>query len=273
MKTIQKNTKKKKRTGAMRSKKYVTVKNSKPFTGAFILLLVVVIVAVSCFFTLRSNDDSKFFSTDAKVVQGVDVSEHNQDIDWEKLKSETDFAIIRVGYRSYGKGEIFEDETAKQNLKSAKKAEIPVGVYFYSQAVTAEEAEEEADFVIKTIKHMNVELPVFIDYEYAYGSDGQVTGRLAEANLSPEEATDILNAFCTRVTSAGYQAGVYASTYFYNEKLLPSQLHKDTVKWVADYNESITYTGDYDIWQYSKTGSLSGNGSKYIDLNYWYLEK
>lgn len=273
MKTIEKNKKRKKRTGAMRSRKYVSVKNSKPFTGTFILLLVVVIVAVSCFFTLRSRDDSKFFDTNAKVVQGVDVSEHNQNIDWDKLKDETDFAIIRVGYRSYGKGEIFEDKTAKQNLKSAKKAGVPVGVYFYSQAVTVEEAEEEADFVIKTIKHMKVELPVFIDYEYAYGSDGQITGRLAEAGLSAQEATDILNAFCARITSADYEAGVYASTYFYNEKLLPSRLHKDTVKWVADYNESITYTGDYDIWQYSKTGSLSGNGSKYIDLNYWYLEK
>lgn len=273
MKTIQKNRKKKKRTGAMRSKKYIAVKNSKPFTGALILLLVVVLVAVSCFVILRRQDDSKFFSKDAEYVQGVDVSEHNQEIDWEQLKNEADFAIIRVGYRSYGKGEIFEDKTAKHNIRSARKAGVPVGVYFYSQAVTAEEAEEEADFVIKTIKHLKVELPVFIDYEYAYGSDGQIAGRLAEADLSAKDATDILNAFCTRVTSAGYQAGVYASTYFYNEKLLPSQLHKDTVKWVADYNKSITYTGDYDIWQYSKTGSLSGNGSKYIDLNYWYLEK
>ena len=81
------------------------------------------------------------------TAKGIDVSDNNGKIDWEMVKETQDFAFIRVGYRGYGNGEIVEDKYARENLKNAEKAGIPVGVYFYTQALDEKEAEKEADFV------------------------------------------------------------------------------------------------------------------------------
>lgn len=263
--------KKKTRKPGKGSKKYIELRNRR--TAILIAFFSALLIAAICIgISVQHAHRSSFhFDTDADKVQGVDVSEHNGEVDWKQLRTDAEFAIIRVGYRGYNNGSLQADKTAKKNLRAAKRADVPVGVYFYSQAVTPQEAEEEAQFVLDFVRHYDVVLPVFIDYEYAYGSDGTHAGRLFDAALTPQEATEVLNAFCKQVTDAGYTAGVYASTYFYNDKFIPSKLKRGTVKWVADYNKEITYTGDYDIWQYSKTGVLSGNGSKYIDLNYWYV--
>lgn len=263
--------KKKRRKPKKGSKKYIELRDRR--LRMLLGFIAVVAVAGILAAVIQSHQSRKNFefNTDAPFVSGVDVSEHNGDIDWKQLKKNADFAIIRVGYRGYQNGTLQLDKTAKKNLRAARRAGIPAGVYFYSQAINEAEAREEAQFVLDFIRHYDVSLPVFIDYEYAYGSDGTHAGRLFEAALSAQDATQVLRAFCSEVADAGYTAGVYASTHFYEDKFYPSKLKKDTVKWVADYNTEITYTGDYTIWQYSKTGTLAGNGSKYIDLNYWYL--
>ncbi len=203
------------------------------------------------------------------VAHGIDVSEHNGKIDWDKVSQNFDFAFIRAGYRGYGNGEIHEDKYVKDNLKAAEKAGIPFGVYFYSQAVSDNEAREEADFVLNIVKHYNLLLPVVIDFEYPTDEAGKRVGRLTESQLGKEENTEIVNSFCNRVENKGYISGLYASSSVLKYDFNINDID-DTVIWAADYNESVTFDVDYTIWQYSKTGQADGVSSRYVDLNYWY---
>lgn len=234
-----------------------------------VLVIAVIITAVSVKNGGRHRETVTF---DAPIAVGIDVSEHNKEIDWEKVKNEFDFAFIRVGYRGYTIGNIQQDETAKDNLKGAEKAGVPVGVYFYTQAVNEEEAQEEAEFLLDFIKHYDVSLPVIIDFEYAFDSSGNHAGRLFEANLTPDEKADIINAFFKTVKKENYTYGVYASSYMLENEISSHLFDEDALIWVADYNENVTYSGDYTVWQYTKTGESDAVGSKYVDLNYWYTE-
>ncbi len=234
--------------------------------AVLVLSIIVSIAAISS----NKKNQQPIYDFGKKIAQGIDVSEHNKDIDWEKVKSQYDFAFIRVGYRGYSNGEIVEDKNAKDNMKNAQKAGIPFGVYFYSQAVSVKEAKEEAAFVLDMIKKFDVSLPVVIDFEYAADSDGELTGRLFQSNLDSNQNSDIINAFCEKVQDKGHIAGVYAASSVFHGSINTDELSEDTVIWVADYNDKVTYKVDYTIWQYSKTGTVDGVGSKYVDLNYWY---
>lgn len=234
------------------------------------LLIIITIIAVSA--ANKRPVQSEFFDTDANYVSGIDVSQHNGEIEWNKVANATDFAIIRAGYRGYGNGALQEDSRFEENLKNAEKEDIRIGVYFYSQAITPEEAAEEAEYVLKLIKPYAVDLPVFIDFEYPYDSEGKHTGRMFNADLSGRETADIINAFCRKIMKAGHKAGVYSSSNVYNFDIKTSALDKDIFIWVADYNSKVTYLGKYDIWQYTKSGSCDGVNSKYVDLNKWYTK-
>ncbi len=232
------------------------------------LLLVVIITAAAAKNNISQNP---LYSSDSDRVFGIDVSSHNGSIDWNDVKKEAEFAFIRVGYRGYNEGTVNLDKKAKENLKNANKADIPVGVYFYSQAVNEKEAREEAKFVLKNIKHYDISLPVVIDFEYPF-SNGNMVGRLYEADLDNRQRTDIINTFCKEVEKEGYTPAIYASTYIYESHLNLNDIDKDTVIWVADYNKNITYNGEFDIWQFSEKGKCKGVSSKYVDTNYWYLK-
>lgn len=234
-----------------------------------VFIIAVIITAVSISNNGRRHETVTF---DTPVATGIDVSEHNKGIDWKAVKEDFDFAFVRVGYRGYTKGNIQQDETAKDNLKGAEKAGVPVGVYFYTQAITEEEAKEEAQFLLDFIKHYNVSLPVIIDFEYAFDSSGNHAGRLFEANLTPDEKADIINAFFKTVKKEDYSYGIYASSYMLEHEISSHLLDDSAIIWVADYNENVTYDIDYTIWQYSKTGESDAVGSKYVDLNYWYTD-
>lgn len=248
--------------------------SKKEYVSIIISALLVVCLVLGAVVTHNHSNRQRsgLLDIDKDVAFGIDVSAHNGKIDWEKVSGEADFAFIRVGYRGYQGGALSADKCAKYNLKHAKRAGVPVGVYFYSQAITPEEAEQEADFVIDFIHNCRVTLPVVIDYEYAYDK-GKLGGRLYNAGLGRNEGAEIISAFAKKVTNAGYTAGVYASTNFYEEKINVKKLDKNTVIWVADYNKNITYDGYYDIWQYSKSGSCDGVPSKHVDMNHWYLKE
>ena len=235
---------------------------------AVILLIIGVVSAASH----NSSDKPQFFSSSGEYVEGIDVSRYNGDIDWEQVANAVDFAIIRVGYRGYGNGDIGVDSNYAVNLENANKAKIPVGVYFYSQAITVEEAEEEARLAIDLIKPYKIKLPVFIDFEFPLDSDKKRTGRLEDAHLSGREAAEIINAFCRKVKDAGYYAGVYASSSILNFEVKTSDLDNDIYIWVADYNDRVTYLGQYDLWQYTKSGKCEGVNSKYTDRDRWYIK-
>ena len=111
------------------------------------------------------------------------------------LAKSAKFAFIRVGYRGYNDGALHADKMAKENLKAARKAGVPVGVYFFSQATTEEEAQEEARFVLEAVRFAKVELPLIIDYEYGYNAAGERAGRPDDANVSKKDTTRLLTAF------------------------------------------------------------------------------
>ncbi|WP_051604840.1 glycoside hydrolase family 25 protein [Lachnobacterium bovis] len=204
------------------------------------------------------------------LKRGVDISVYQGDIDWKKAKAAgVEFAFIRVGYRGKSaQGVLGEDKNYRKNLQGAIDAHIPVGVYIYSQAITQPEAVDEAEYVLKRIANYHISLPIVIDYEYAANN----TGRLYEAKLSKEQATDICNAFCDKVESLGYTGMVYA-----NASMLRDQLNADKIAqkhriWLANYVDKTAYKGEYDYWQCSSTGDAKsfGMSSTYVDLDFWF---
>lgn len=208
---------------------------------------------------------------DKEVAWGIDVSSHNGDIDWSGVAKEADFAFVRVGFRGNSEGEINEDANYADNLKEAEKNHVPVGVYFYSQAVNEAEAEEEAEYMLAQIRNYNISLPVVIDFEYPF-KDGTHYGRMWDAGMNRKERTALVNAFCNKVREAGYTPGIYASSYIYKSQLIMEDIADDVFIWVADYNDHVTYNGEYDFWQYSESGDCEGVTSHYVDTNYWYTK-
>lgn len=257
-----------------KKKKAHKSKKKKINRVSLVAILTVIAVALAGVFAyasinVKKLEQSKDIDFGKDVAVGVDISSHNGKIDFNALKNQYDYVIIRVGYRGYANGEIKLDKNAKKNLIAANLAGVPAGVYFYSQAITPNEAEQEAKFVLKQIKNYNVSLPVFFDFEYAADKTGKV-GRLYEANLSAKDNTQLVNSFCSTIEKAGYKSGVYASSSVYKWQLKPNKIIKSAYIWVADYNESITYNGSYDLWQYTKKGKTDAVKSKYVDINYWY---
>lgn len=246
-------------------------KRRKAVVSIIAILLVGAIVAVS-FGVSRTGRKlpNPLLGLGKEKAYGVDVSHHNGHIKWNELKDNVDFAIIRVGYRGYSNGEVCLDRRAKQNLRAANRAGVPIGIYFYTQAITPEEAVEEANFTLEIIKRYDISLPVFFDFEYA-SSKGHTTGRLHNARLTREENTEIINAFCKTVRDAGYQSGVYASSYMYRDFFKMKELDDNIYIWVADYNEKVTYKGNYHLWQFSDKGKVNGINKK-VDENYWYIK-
>lgn len=193
---------------------------------------------------------------------GIDVSKYNKDIDWERVRaSGIDFAIIRAGYRGSSSGVLVEDPYFRQNLAGAKAAGLRIGVYFFTQAINAQEAAEEAEAVASLVNSSDLELPVFLDVE----SSGNSSGGRADP-LDVAARTEMVRVFCETAESLGYRAGVYANKTWMNKKLDMSVLAPYT-KWLAQYRaEGPTYDGDYSIWQYTSSGAVDGITGR-VDLD------
>lgn len=253
-----------------KNKKAIKLNHDKLILGIAAAVIAAVIISSIAISNAHHKEPQEIYNFGKSIAHGIDVSEHNGEINWESIAEEFDFAFIRVGYRGYGNGKINKDKYAENNLDGAQKAGIPFGVYFYSQATSEKEARAEADFVLSAVKHYNLSLPIVIDFEYPTDEDGLPTGRLSEKHFDTKDNTRIIKAFCDRVEEKGYISCVYASSSVLKNNINLKDLSSSTVIWAADYNDRVTYNVDYTIWQYSKTGEADGNGSKYIDLNYWY---
>ena len=193
--------------------------------------------------------------------RGIDVSKYQGNIDWGAVAaSGINFAIIRVGYRGSSSGALVQDPYFKKNISGATKAGIKVGLYFFTQAVNEAEAVEEASMAMSLASGYKVTYPIFIDTESA--SNGRANG------LSKSTRTAVVKAFCHTVRNGGYKAGVYASKSWYANQLNASALNGYCI-WVAQYNSSCTYSGKYDMWQYSSKGSVSGIKGN-VDMNISY---
>lgn len=195
------------------------------------------------------------------AILGIDVSSWNGNIDWKKVKEAgVSYVIIRTGFRGSSTGALVEDKYFKTNIKGAIDAGLKVGVYFFSQAISEAEAIEEASMVLNQIKSYKISYPIFIDIE--------ASGGRADS-LTKAQRTAVAKAFCNTVKNAGYDAGVYSSTSWFTNKITASDLSSFKI-WVAQYNTTCTYTGRYDIWQFSSKGSISGISGN-VDLNYSYM--
>lgn len=194
---------------------------------------------------------------------GIDVSKYNKEIAWDRVRaSGIEFAIIRAGYRGSSSGVLVEDPCFRQNLAGAKAAGISIGVYFFTQAVSTDEAKEEAGAVASLVNASDLALPVFLDVE----SSGNINGGRADP-LDVASRTEIVRAFCETAESLGYKAGVYANKTWMTKKLDMQELAPYT-KWLAQYRSAgPTYEGDYSIWQYTSGGQVDGiNGRTDLDI-------
>lgn len=194
---------------------------------------------------------------------GIDVSKWNGEIDWDKVKAAgVEFVIIRAGYRGSVTGALVVDPMFEANIKGATASGLKVGVYFFSQAVNAVEAVEEASAVLELVREYELAYPIFLDSESAGGS-----GR-ADA-LTAENRTQVCEAFCRTVENAGYDAGVYASRWWYNNNLFVDRLDDEYFIWLAEYRSTPLYQGYYQMWQYTSKGQIDGISGN-VDMNVHY---
>lgn len=208
-------------------------------------------------------DDSGFITYSDPVIQthrGIDVSRYQGNIDWSLVKENgIEFAFIRIGYRAYGTGAIKEDEFFKTNTANAIQNGLHVGAYFFSQAITVDEAIEEADFAINALKPFNIDYPVVIDIEEI------VNDTYRQQDLTQEQLTDIVIAFCSRIKAAGYTPMIYANIKGFISLVDISRL-SEYEKWYAEYNLTPYIPYDISIWQYSEKGKVNGIDGD-VDLN------
>lgn len=203
-----------------------------------------------------------------KTRLGIDVSEYQGTIDWKKVKAAgIDFAIIRAGWRGYGSGSYNKDSCFEKNYNGAKAAGISVGVYFFSQAITVEEAAAEAQFTLDILGGRSLTEPIAIDIEGISDPDA----RTNLANLTNQQRTDFGVAFCEKIKSAGYTPMVYSGKYYFYNKLIISQL-SPYITWIAQYlydapNEGTTYGYPYKYWQYTSSGKIDGISSSGLDMD------
>lgn len=207
---------------------------------------------------------------DCKVYDCIDVSAHQSTIDWEKVKAAgITHAIIRVAYRGQTTGSLNKDSRYVENIKGAYNAGIKVGVYIYSQAITEAEGREEAKYITDKIEAYRsmITMPVVFDYEFGLAkSDG---GRFYAGRLSKSKMTAICTAFCEYIKDKDYDPMVYA-----NYNMLSKYLDKDELSarykiWLAHYNTSTDYPGEFYMWQYTSGGSVSGISGR-VDMNFIY---
>jgi len=191
-------------------------------------------------------------------IYGIDVSHHQGEIDWNKVKaSGIKFAIIRVGYSARnGKGGLVFDKRWKTNIEYCNKINLPVGVYVYCYDTSASASAKTMADCVNAIKKYKIEYPVVYDIEYDNKSLLKATN------------TDIVRSALKVVENAGYYAVVYASRDFFTSHLILSKL-SDLDKWEAAYTQEDTAKVPNGIWQYSSKGRVPGiNGNVDLDVAY-----
>lgn len=201
--------------------------------------------------------------TGGRSVLGIDVSEFQQDVDWEAVKAAgVEYAIIRVGWRGSESGRVNADQLAQAHYDGARAAGLQIGVYFFSQAITPEEAVEEAEFTLDAIRNWELELPVVFDWEY-------VSAEARTAQMDADGLTAITLAFCQRVAQAGQEPMLYFN-YYQGRDLLHLEQLQDYRFWLALHDSPMDYPHQVDFWQYTATGQVPGIAGN-VDLNLMFV--
>ena len=219
------------------------------------------------FANLVSKNDLLHYYSDGKQISylGVDLSKYQSKVDFAAIQNEgIDFCILRVGSRGYETGFIQEDEKFEEFITGAEAVGMPVGLYFFSQAVTEAEAVEEANFVINKIGERKITYPIAYDMEFIANDNSRIE------TLTKAEKTDIALAFLTRIEEAGYTGMVYGNKEWLLKRV---ELHRfeDYDVWLAQEDNIPDYPYVYSMWQYTKQGEVYGIEG-YVDLNISFID-
>lgn len=213
----------------------------------------------------RTGDRLAYYEGgDLRSQMGVDVSSHQGSIDWQAVADDgIDFAIVRVGNRGYTEGTLSVDELFAQNIDGAAAAGLETGAYFFSQALSADEAREEADLVLEQLAGRQVDLPIAYDHESVADSAGRAN------QLAGEDLAVCARAFCERLEAAGYETMVYGNKQ--DIARFEGDTLDDRPRWLAEYGVAVpTAQFDFTIWQYTNNGSIAGIDTA-VDLDIRFL--
>ena len=194
-----------------------------------------------------TDDFYKYFGIEkatetTSILKGIDVSYCQNEVDWDTAKASglVDFAILQAGY---GRETSQVDTQFERNYAACKRLGIPCGAYWFSYAMSSDEAKREAQVFLQTIKGKSFEYPVYMDLELA-----------KQFALGRAACSAIVDAFLNTLEQAGYFAGLYCSTYYLDNYLSDSIKSRYTV-WCAQYASKCTYQNPYGIWQYNVAGN------------------
>ncbi len=221
------------------------------------LAALILIVAALILMALGLKHFSRPEPKPAEPVFGIDVSAHQGQIDWQAVaESGVEFAMIRLGYRGYETGSLHADEYARRNLEGAKAAGLQVGAYFFSQAVTPQEAREEAELALQVLDGMALDLPLAYDWEY-------VTAEARTGSVDGETLLACVDAFCTSL-------GDYQPMVYFNRELSRTLLDLEKIPqypfWLAQYESELDFPYAVQMWQYTDSGTVAGIQGP-VDLN------
>lgn len=190
---------------------------------------------------------------------GIDVSEHNGNIQWEQVKPQIGFAILRLGWMGRS-GSHMLDAKFQRNYAECKRLGIPIGVYIYCYSSAPAAAADGAEWTLRNLSGKTLELPVFIDMEeQKIASQGRQT------------LTQICIAFCERIRQGGFTPGVYANQNWFNNYLDKDELKRRYFTWIAAYRSGTDhFKGEFDMWQNSESGRVGGISGP-VDTNYLYV--
>lgn len=231
------------------------------------LVLLITLIVKACTF-IRWHSPVKLTDegyTHAKqfenclALNGVDLSEHQgDDVNFRKLKaSGVDFVFLRAGYRGAGNGNLNVDTCFSRNVREANKVGLMVGAYYYSQATTSAEAEEEAAALLEIADGFDFDLPLMIDYEIYPGGRLEKVIKSGTMNVA-SMYHDIVLAFCRKVEAEGYDSGIYANTDMFTHYMDATLLDYETNLWVADFGSKCGLKTGYRFWQCSDSATVGG---------------
>ncbi len=264
--------------------KKIKLPKNKYFRISILILIPVLIVfsIASCLHTTSTKfiaktyslnsenytnvDGFKYYNDDSYTSYiGIDVSSAQGEIDWEEVsESGIEFAMIRCGYRGTRNGKLIEDEYFTQNIEGALENGIEVGVYVFSSAISEDEVQEEVDIVLELIEDYDVTYPVVFDMENYVDDQDRIN------DLSVDEKTQLAQYFCEKIQEAGYTPMVYGNKTWLTTSINVDEL-SDYFIWYAGYEDQPSYDGQFLMWQYSNTATLSGIDTN-VDMNIYVRE-
>lgn len=197
--------------------------------------------------------------------RGIDVSTFQGEIDWEKVKNDgIEYAIIRLGFRGYESGKIVLDSRYEENIEGCLAAGLDTGVYFFTEALTQEEAIEEADFVIENLRGYKINMPVVLDVEESAAPDKTRT-----KDLTAEQRTENVIAFCNRIMDAGYEVMIYGNLKSFM-LMMDIESLEGYDKWFAYYRYPFHFPYKVKMWQYTSWEKVDGiKGGTDVNLMFY----